>query len=299
MAALPYMQFYVADYLADTAHLSAEEHGAYLLLIFNYWQTGKPIPKKRLQKVARVSNDRWTDVEESLSEFFSDNGEEWVHDRIEADLTAAKEAQAQRAAAGKASAEARKSAKRDALKKKSNDRSTGVEQPSNEMSTNKEQNREEQNRKDSKEQNTGSADADPEREKSSSGKFTDEDFEKFWVFCRDRWHGKPGHKADARKEFFKLRPEKDDLHEILKLTRQECDYRRRVEAAEGFCENMKHICRWIKVRGWDDVKERIESGPSLSLVANQDSTQVNKPHRPPMPKPDRAPQKPTGTGGDA
>ena len=52
MAALPYMQLYIADYLADTMHLSAEEHGAYLLLMFNYWQTGKPIPKNRLAKIA-------------------------------------------------------------------------------------------------------------------------------------------------------------------------------------------------------------------------------------------------------
>ena len=47
MAALPYMQLYVADYLADTVHLDADEHGAYLLIIFNYWQTGKPIPESQ------------------------------------------------------------------------------------------------------------------------------------------------------------------------------------------------------------------------------------------------------------
>lgn len=70
MAALPYMQLYIADYLADTMHLSAEEHGAYLLLMFNYWQTGKPIPKNRLAKISRLTNERWADVEPSLREFF-------------------------------------------------------------------------------------------------------------------------------------------------------------------------------------------------------------------------------------
>ena len=35
-----------------------------------------------------------------------------------------------------------------------------------------------------------------------------------------------------------------------------------------------------------------------NIQAVPESSQVNKPHRPPMPKPDRAPMKPTGTGGD-
>lgn len=83
MAALPYMQLYIADYLADTMHLSTEEHGAYLLLMFNYWQTGRPIPKNRLAKIARLSNDRWIAVESSLKEFFNDNGTEWSQERIE------------------------------------------------------------------------------------------------------------------------------------------------------------------------------------------------------------------------
>jgi len=126
MAALPYMQLYVADYLADTMHLTTEEHGAYLLLIFNYWQTGKPIPKKRLSRIARIPNDRWTVVEDSLSEFFNDNGTEWTHKRIEADLQMVNEAQEQRAAAGKASAEARKRAKSSKIKRESNDRSATV-----------------------------------------------------------------------------------------------------------------------------------------------------------------------------
>jgi len=48
MAALPYIQLYVADYLADTIHLETDEHGAYLLIIMNYWQTGQQIPENRI-----------------------------------------------------------------------------------------------------------------------------------------------------------------------------------------------------------------------------------------------------------
>lgn len=135
MAALPYMQLYVADYLADTMHLTTEEHGAYLLLIFNYWQTGKPIPVSRLARIARLSNERWTDVERSLNEFFNERSGEWVHDRIERDLEAVHATQNQRSAAGKASAEARAARANSRKTKGVNARSTPVENPLNENST--------------------------------------------------------------------------------------------------------------------------------------------------------------------
>ncbi|CAI8725531.1 DUF1376 domain-containing protein [Pseudomonas sp. IT-P4] len=144
MAALPYMQLYVADYLADTMHLTTEEHGAYLLLIFNYWQTGKPIPMSRLARITRLSNERWTDVERSLGEFFNERDNEWVHDRIERDLEAVRATQEQRIAAGKASAEARKQSAKARPTKARNARSTPVEIPLNENSTNKEEKRREE-----------------------------------------------------------------------------------------------------------------------------------------------------------
>ncbi|WP_049052246.1 DUF1376 domain-containing protein [Klebsiella aerogenes] len=141
MAALPYMQLYIADYLADTMHLSTEEHGAYLLLMFNYWQTGRAIPKSRLSKIARLTNDRWSSVEVSLKEFFNDNGTEWVHERIERDLEMVRSSQRQKSDAGKASARARKVKKSAEEKRNGNDRSTGVdgafEQNDNGNSTNK------------------------------------------------------------------------------------------------------------------------------------------------------------------
>jgi uncharacterized protein YdaU (DUF1376 family) len=109
MAALPYVQLYVADYLADTAHLTAAQHGAYLLLIFNYWQRGKPLnnSNERLTNVARMTSEEWADAKPILSEFFEIDGDEWVHARIERDLEAVNSKSGRASEAGKASAASR------------------------------------------------------------------------------------------------------------------------------------------------------------------------------------------------
>lgn len=133
MAALPYMQLYVADYLADTVHLTAEEHGAYLLLIMNYWQTGKPIPAKRLQAITRIPDERWEAVRENLSEYFNEVDGCWQHNRLDDDLAEVMAAQEQRSKAGKASARARAKNKSPQL----NDRSTPVQRPMNDKDTDK------------------------------------------------------------------------------------------------------------------------------------------------------------------
>jgi uncharacterized protein YdaU (DUF1376 family) len=125
MAALPYMQFYVADYLADTTHLTAEEHGAYMLLLFSYWQTGKPLRIDRLATVARIPNDRWHSVAETLSEFFHITETHWAHFRVEADLEAVNSKVVTASNAGKASAKAKALKKQQEL----NERSTTVDDP--------------------------------------------------------------------------------------------------------------------------------------------------------------------------
>lgn len=126
MAALPYMQLYVADYLADTAHLTAAQHGAYLLLIFNYWQRGKPLnnANERLTNVARMTNEEWEIAKPVLKEFFEIDGDEWKHHRIERDLEAVNTKAAKASAAGKASAAS-----------KANKRSTNVKQTFNHTDT--------------------------------------------------------------------------------------------------------------------------------------------------------------------
>lgn len=143
MAALPYMQFYVADYLADTTHLTAEEHGAYMLLLFSYWQTGKPLRIDRLATVARIPNERWPSVAETLNEFFHVTETHWVQFRVEADLEAVNSKVVTASNAGKASAKAKALKKQQEL----NDRSTTVEDPlqrnANHIDTDTDKNRKE------------------------------------------------------------------------------------------------------------------------------------------------------------
>jgi uncharacterized protein YdaU (DUF1376 family) len=124
------MQLYVADYLADTAHLKAIEHGAYLLLIMNYWQTGKPLnnSNERLTNVARMSKEEWSASKETLQEFFKVDGDTWTHLRIEADLFEVNSKATKASDAGKKSAEARRLAK-------VNERSTDVKQTFNHTDT--------------------------------------------------------------------------------------------------------------------------------------------------------------------
>lgn len=94
----PWMPLYVADYLADTGHLTTAEHGAYLLLIMHYWKNGGlPSDDGKLARIARCSMRDWLGMRQTLSEFF---GEGWTHGRIEHELATSLAAYEKRAKAG-------------------------------------------------------------------------------------------------------------------------------------------------------------------------------------------------------
>lgn len=105
MSAPPWMPLYIAEYLADTGHLSAAEHGAYMLLIMHYWQNGSlPVDDRKLARICRMTDAEWDDTKPTLAEFFDDG---WQHGRIEQELDTAQQTIAKRSAAGKAGASAR------------------------------------------------------------------------------------------------------------------------------------------------------------------------------------------------
>ena len=126
MSALPYIPLFVADYLADTSHLSTIEHGAYMLLIMNYWQRGGPLPAGDvgLSRIAKLTPKEWASVKPMIAPFFVADGDVWRHNRIETELQKVRDKSEARAKAGKASAEAK-------AKQKASTSSTHVEQLAN------------------------------------------------------------------------------------------------------------------------------------------------------------------------
>lgn len=87
MSTRPWMPFYFADYLADTAHLSTTEHGAYLLLIAHYWaHGGLPKEEATIARITRMTARQWSQSRDVLRSLF---GDEWCHKRIDHELTQA------------------------------------------------------------------------------------------------------------------------------------------------------------------------------------------------------------------
>jgi len=80
----PYMPFYVGDYLRDTRTLTLEEHGAYLLLIMEYWARGSlPKSDRKLAQILGIGPRKFKLLEPALRQFFSSD---WTHKRIDAEL---------------------------------------------------------------------------------------------------------------------------------------------------------------------------------------------------------------------
>jgi uncharacterized protein YdaU (DUF1376 family) len=82
-----WMPLYVADYLSSTTRLTTEQHGAYLLLIIDYWKSGRlPDDDSILANVTRLSMDAWAKHRGVLQGFFEVSNGEWIHSRIEKEI---------------------------------------------------------------------------------------------------------------------------------------------------------------------------------------------------------------------
>jgi len=104
-----FMPIYVGDYLADTSELSAEEHGAYLLLMMGAWRRGGRLPMDPalLCRIAAVSRPRWQRVWVIIARFFEVDGDALVQRRVTKELAKAMGKKETASRKGLAGAEAR------------------------------------------------------------------------------------------------------------------------------------------------------------------------------------------------
>lgn len=124
-SALPYMRLYVNDYLGDTTHLSDAESGAYLHLLFYYWQHGElPNDERLLRRVARTETRNWKRTFAILRTFFYVDGPLLKNKRMESELERVKSLRTKAAQAGRRSGEARKAGTN--VERTLNERSSGV-----------------------------------------------------------------------------------------------------------------------------------------------------------------------------
>lgn len=89
-----WMPLYIGDYLADTMHLTTEQHGAYLLLIMAYWKNGGALPSsdQQLAAICRMPLDAWSNAKAVLENFFDTSTEgKWINHRAEEEMANAGE----------------------------------------------------------------------------------------------------------------------------------------------------------------------------------------------------------------
>ena len=109
MSSRPYMKMFWSDYLTDTAHMTLEEHGLYLLMIAAYWNRGGALPSDPVE-IARIVNKDPRQVRRllrGLLRHFSEKSGTLLHKRVEQELENARAKSLKARKAGIASADSR------------------------------------------------------------------------------------------------------------------------------------------------------------------------------------------------
>jgi len=106
--ATAWMPFYVGDYLGDTQRLTTEQHGAYLLLILDYWRNGPaPDDDAVLQQITKLDRGAWRKHRPALERLFQISNGEWRHKRIDQELVSAQSNAERRSSKGRDGANAK------------------------------------------------------------------------------------------------------------------------------------------------------------------------------------------------
>lgn len=87
-----WMPWYITDYLGDTTHLNAEQHGAYLLLLARAWTHDGYIPgdDSLLSSIARMTPAQWKKNRTIILDFFEKDESGYFQARLSEELDIAK-----------------------------------------------------------------------------------------------------------------------------------------------------------------------------------------------------------------
>lgn len=100
-----WMPVYIGDYLADTSRLSTEQHGAYLLLLMDYWRNGPPLDDEaELASITKLSVSQWRKHAAKLRDFFVPTDGRLIQKRADIERARAGLISSKRVEAGKAGA---------------------------------------------------------------------------------------------------------------------------------------------------------------------------------------------------
>ncbi len=97
MARDPFLKLFPGDFLQKTGHLSQAQVGAYMLLIFAYWNAKGPLPDNAdtLRTITRTAPGHWPAMRHAMTKglhnplgFFEVRDGLWHHDRLDSDLAA-------------------------------------------------------------------------------------------------------------------------------------------------------------------------------------------------------------------
>ncbi len=110
MAEFPSLPLYTDAYIADTQHLTNEEHGAYLRLLMFAWRSpdcALPNDDKRLAIMVGMTPKKWASVRDTIMGFWTLNEIGWQQDRLTFERRRVSDLLTQKSNAGKASARAK------------------------------------------------------------------------------------------------------------------------------------------------------------------------------------------------
>lgn len=122
----PYMKLFWGDYHRKTRHLTtAAQHGAYMLLIGEAWQSGGSLPDDdaKLAAWAESTPAEWAKLKPVVMGFFAFRRGKWVHDRVREELAVYESTSRKRKEAGQ------KGGKSTAGKDRGNPQANALQKP--------------------------------------------------------------------------------------------------------------------------------------------------------------------------